>query len=54
MRLEDDVGLIPRDEKFFPMFNDVARILCESADLVAQIFARPERLDDLAIQVKDL
>ncbi len=54
MRLEDDVGLIPRDEKFFPMFNDVARILCQSAELVAQIFAQPERLDDLAAQVKDL
>lgn len=54
MRLEDDVGLIPRDEKFFPMFNDVARILCESADLVAQIFAQPSRLDELAAKVKDL
>lgn len=54
MRLEDDVGLIPRDEKFFPMFNDVARILCQCADLVAQIFAQPSRLDELAVQVKDL
>jgi uncharacterized protein len=52
--LEDDVGLIPRDEKFFPMFNDVARILCQCADLVAQIFAEPSRLDELAVQVKDL
>ena len=48
------MGLIPRDEKFFPMFNDVARILCECADLVAQIFASPERLDELATQVKSL
>jgi uncharacterized protein Yka (UPF0111/DUF47 family) len=52
--LEDDVGLIPRDEKFFPMFNEVAGILCQCADLVAQIFAEPARLDELAIRVKDL
>jgi uncharacterized protein len=52
--LEDDVGLIPRDEKFFPMFNDVARILCESADLVAQLFADPSRLDEIATAVKTL
>src|SRR5688572_23469149 len=54
MHLEDDVGLIPRDEKFFPMFNDVARILCECAELVAQIFAQPTRLDELATRIKDL
>ena len=48
------MGLIPRDEKFFPMFNDVARILCECADLVAQIFAQPQRLDELATRVKEL
>jgi uncharacterized protein Yka (UPF0111/DUF47 family) len=54
MCLEDDVGLIPRDEKFFPMFNDVARILCQCAELVAQLFAEPARLDELAVQVKDL
>jgi uncharacterized protein Yka (UPF0111/DUF47 family) len=52
--LEDDVGLIPRDEKFFPMFNDVARILCECAELVAQIFAEPARLDELGAEVKRL
>jgi uncharacterized protein Yka (UPF0111/DUF47 family) len=54
MGLEDDVGLIPRDEKFFPMFNDVARILCQCADLVAQIFVQPSRLDELATEVKRL
>jgi uncharacterized protein Yka (UPF0111/DUF47 family) len=54
MHSEDDVGLIPRDEKFFPMFNDVARILCECADLVAQIFEQPHRLDELAGEVKAL
>lgn len=46
------MGLIPRDEKFFPMFNDVARRLCECADLVAHIFAEPRRLDELAAEVK--
>jgi uncharacterized protein Yka (UPF0111/DUF47 family) len=50
--LEDDVGLIPRDEKFFPMFNDLARLLCECADLVAQLFAEPARLAELAAEVK--
>jgi uncharacterized protein Yka (UPF0111/DUF47 family) len=48
------VGLIPRDEKFFPMFNDVARILCQCAELVAQIFAEPGRLDELGAEVKRL
>jgi uncharacterized protein Yka (UPF0111/DUF47 family) len=47
------VGLIPRDEKFFPMFNDVARLLCECADLVARIFADPSQLNALAVEVKD-
>src|SRR5688572_21726683 len=36
------------------MFNDVARILCESADLVAQLFAEPARLEEIAGKVKDL
>src|SRR5688500_4227255 len=36
------------------MFNDVARILCESADLVAQLFADPSRLEEIATKVKDL
>jgi hypothetical protein len=47
------VGLIPRDEKFFPMFNDVARLLCECADLVARIFADPSQLNALAAEIKD-
>lgn len=46
------MGLIPRDEKFFPMFNDLARLLCECADLVAQLFADPTRLAELAGEVK--
>nr|WP_240978818.1 DUF47 family protein [Longimicrobium terrae] len=45
--------MIPRDEKFFPMFNDVARLLCECADLVARIFADPSQLNALAVEVKD-
>src|SRR5688572_10122570 len=36
------------------MFNDVARILCESADLVAQLFAEPARLEEIAGKVKAL
>ncbi|HEX8394261.1 MAG TPA: DUF47 family protein [Longimicrobium sp.] len=47
------MGLIPRDEKFFPMFNDVARLLCECADLVARIFADPSQLNALAAEIKD-
>lgn len=47
------MGLIPRDEKFFPMFNDVARLLCECADLVARIFADPSQLNTLAVEVKN-
>lgn len=46
--------LFPRDEQFFPMFSQLARRLCESADLVAQIFAEPHRLDELGAEIKRL
>lgn len=46
--------LFPRDEQFFPMFNEIARRLTGCADLIAQLFAQPERLEELAGEIKRL
>src|SRR5688572_5265670 len=48
------VRLFPRDEQFFPMFNDIAERLTGCADLTAQLFAEPHRLDELATEIKRL
>ena len=48
------MGLIPRDEKFYPLFNDIAQRLSSCAELVAAVFADPSRLDELAAEVKRL
>ena len=46
--------LFPRDEQFFPMFNEIAQRLTGCADLTAQLFADPNRVDELATQIKTL
>lgn len=46
--------LIPRDEQFFPMFGSLAEKLKQSADLLAQLFAEPERLQELVQKIKDV
>jgi predicted phosphate transport protein (TIGR00153 family) len=48
------VRLIPRDEQFFPMFGDLAHKLSQSADLLARLFAEPERLQELVQKIKDV
>jgi uncharacterized protein len=48
------VRIFPRDEQFFPMFNEIALRLTGCADLTAQIFAEPGRLDELASEIKRL
>jgi uncharacterized protein Yka (UPF0111/DUF47 family) len=48
------VRLIPRDEQFFPMFGELAEKLSQAADLLAQLFADPERLQELVQKIKDV
>jgi uncharacterized protein len=48
------VRLIPRDEQFFPMFGSLADKLKESSDLLAKLFADPERLQELVQKIKDV
>lgn len=48
------MGLFPRDERFFPMFSEIAHRITLCADLIAQIFAEPGRLDEIATKIKQL
>ena len=47
-------GLIPRDEKFFDLFNQLAEYLRTAAQLVDQLFAEPHRTTELVKQIKDV
>ena len=47
-------GLIPRDEKFFDLFNQLAEYLRTTAQLVDQLFAEPHRTTELVKQIKDV
>jgi predicted phosphate transport protein (TIGR00153 family) len=47
-------SLIPRDELFFDLFNQLAEHLRTSAQLLDQLFAEPERTSDLVRQIKDV
>jgi len=46
--------LIPRDEEFFDLFNQLAGHLKTAAGLVDQLFASPERTTELVRQIKDV
>lgn len=46
--------LIPRDEGFFVLFNDLAKKLISAASLLRDLFSQPERLDELAAAIKDV
>ncbi|HEU0052869.1 MAG TPA: DUF47 family protein [Longimicrobium sp.] len=46
--------LIPRDEQFFPMFDGLASRLSTSAQLLARLFAEPDRLQELVQKIKDV
>ena len=45
--------LIPRDEEFFDLFNQLAEYLHAAAKLLDQLFAEPHRTADLVKQIKD-
>lgn len=46
--------LIPRDEGFFDLFNELSSKLISSAALLRDLFAQPERLDEFAARIKDV
>ena len=46
--------LIPRDEQFFDLFNQLAEHLRTTARLVDQLFADPSRTTELVAQIKDV
>jgi len=46
--------LIPRDEQFFDLFNQLAGHLKTSARLLDQLFADPSRTTELVRQIKDV
>jgi predicted phosphate transport protein (TIGR00153 family) len=46
--------LIPRDEQFFELFNQLAEHLKTAAHLLDQLFAEPHRVTDLVRQIKDV
>ena len=46
--------LIPRDEQFFDLFNQLAEHLKTAAGLLNQLFADPSRMTELVKQIKDV
>jgi predicted phosphate transport protein (TIGR00153 family) len=46
--------LIPRDEQFFDLFNQLAQHLKTSARLLDQLFAEPHRTTELVREIKDV
>ena len=46
--------LIPRDEQFFDLFNQLADHLKTAAGLLNQLFADPQRTAELVKQIKDV
>jgi predicted phosphate transport protein (TIGR00153 family) len=48
------VRLIPRDEKFFELFAEIAVRLSRAATLVCELFQHPERTSDLVQRIKDI
>ena len=46
--------LIPRDEEFFDLFNQLAGHLKTSAQLLDQLFADPSRTTELVREIKDV
>ena len=46
--------LIPRDEQFFDLFNQLAEHLKSTAQLLDQLFSQPERTTELVAKIKDV
>ena len=46
--------LIPRDERFFDLFDELAVRLTRSARLLYELFSEPDRLEELTVAIKTL
>ena len=46
--------LIPRDEGFFALFDDISRRLKDSAALLSRVFADPAHSEALVVEIKKL
>jgi uncharacterized protein Yka (UPF0111/DUF47 family) len=46
------VRLIPRDEGFFALFNQLASKMKDAAKLLTEMFTNPERLDHYVVAIK--
>jgi uncharacterized protein len=46
------VRLIPRDERFFDLFSEIAARLTTSARLLNQLFAEPQKVDQYVAAIK--
>ena len=46
------MGLIPRDEGFFTLFNQLAAKMKTAAELLRAMFATPDRLDHFVAEIK--
>lgn len=48
--------LLPRDKKFFPMFESLSGIIVESAQILARLFDEPDfdKQAEMALKIKDL
>lgn len=46
--------LIPRDEGFFELFNELAKRLVTSAGLLRELFGEPGRMEEIAAAIKEV
>ena len=46
------MGLIPRDEGFFLLFNELAAKMKKAAELLQELFGSPDRLSHFATEIK--
>ena len=48
------MGILPRDEKFFDMFSELASRLTESASILCKMFDEPDRLAQHVAAIKEI
>ncbi len=48
------VRLIPRDEKFFDLFDEQSKLITRAAALLHELFTDPSRLDEWVAAIKQV
>lgn len=46
--------LIPRDEGFFDLFNELSKRLVTSAAMLRELFTHPDQLDEITARIKEV